>query len=189
MNNLIKDVLEYSKVSSKNIELEEVNLNELIHSINQSISEFINKKNAEVILIGPLPIIRANKTKMYLLFKNLIENGIKYNESATPLVEIEFTEDENSIHFFIQDNGIGIPEKYHQNIFEMFSRLHRDSEYEGTGLGLALCKKIIDHLSGTIKVESQIERGTKFIISFDKKHFPYLNTIEEQKNVVFSTSV
>lgn len=175
MNSLVKDVLEYSKTSSKDIEIEDIDLNLLINSINQSISEYIARKNAKVVIRKQLPIIRANRTKMYLLFKNLIENGIKYNESPTPLVEIEYNHGKDHVDIKVQDNGIGIAKKFHQNIFEMFSRLHRDNEYEGTGLGLALCKKIVDHLAGKISIQSQLEKGTQLIITLDKKYFPKLS--------------
>jgi len=178
MDNLIKDVLEYSKMSSKGVKSEEIDLNLLVDSVTNSISEYINEKNAEVLITTYLPTIKANKAKMYLLFKNLIENGIKYNQSESPLVEIGCIKKRNILQFQIKDNGIGIEPKYHQSIFEMFSRLHNDSEYEGTGLGLALCKKIVNELEGRIDIISKTGVGSQFVIALDKKHFAELSTQE-----------
>ncbi len=171
MNTLIMDVLEYSTFSSKAIEREEIDLNQLIKSIIDALSIDLNKTNAEMRIANHLPIIKADKAKMYLLFKNLIENGIKYNKSEKPIVEITCSEQEDKFQFQIKDNGIGIAPKYHQNIFQMFARLHNNHEYEGTGLGLALCKKIVDGMSGDIDLISEIGRGTQFIITLDKAHF------------------
>jgi len=176
MNTLIIDVLEYSKLSSEKIKNEETDLNQLIQMIVDSISEYINKKNAKVQIVNHLPIIKANNTKMYLLFKNLIENGIKYNESANPLVKIASVEKDDKLQFHIKDNGIGIAPKYHQSIFRMFFRLHNNHEYEGTGLGLALCKKILYSMGGNINIISDSRKGSQFIITLDKEHFVPIST-------------
>lgn len=171
MNILIEDVLEYSKLSSDSVSSDKTDLNLIVQSITGSISEYIRQRNAQVSVNGTLPTIRANKTKMYLLFKNIIENGIKYNQSVSPLIEISFKKDESAYLFSIKDNGIGISKEYHHKIFDMFARLHGDSKYEGTGLGLALCKKIILSLEGEISVVSEENKGAEFRIKIDKKYF------------------
>ena len=171
MNMLIEDVLEYSKLSSDFKEDDKTNLNAILQSITNSISEYIHHKNAEVKIHGTLPTIKAHRTKMYLLFKNLIENGIKYNQSTSPTVEISVEEKALTYLFSIKDNGIGISSSYHHKIFDMFTRLHGDNQYEGTGLGLALCKKIVLSLGGSISVISEENKGAAFLIEIDKKHF------------------
>ena len=171
MNMLIEDVLEYSKLSSDSKEDDKTNLNAILQSITNSISEYIHHKNAEVKIHGTLPTIKAHRTKMYLLFKNLIENGIKYNQSTSPTVEISVEEKALTYLFSIKDNGIGISSSYHHKIFDMFTRLHGDNQYEGTGLGLALCKKIVLSLGGSISVISEENKGAAFLIEIDKKHF------------------
>ena len=171
MNALIEDVLEYSKLSSDSKEEDKTDLNIILQSITSSISEYIHQKNAQVKVNGCLPIIRAQRTKMYLLFKNLIENGIKYNQSTSPTVEISVEEKALTYLFSIKDNGIGISSSYHHKIFDMFTRLHGDNQYEGTGLGLALCKKIVLSLEGKILVFSEENKGAEFFIEIDKKYF------------------
>jgi len=171
MNALIKDLLEYSKMSGNEMKDEEIDLNELVHSIVDSISEYLNEKNAKVFITSHLPVIKANRTQIYLLYKNLIENGIKYNKSPQPVVEIGVGKKEKQFDLYIKDNGIGIPEKYHESIFQMFSRLHNNSEYEGTGLGLALSKKIVDNLKGKLTLESKSNEGSTFIITLSKSQF------------------
>lgn len=176
MNQLIKDVLEYSKLSATVVDEELIDLNELVNEIKISISEYINERNAIIKVNNTLPTIKSNHAKMYLLFKNLIENGIKYNESFIPTVEIDVKKEAEYYLFIIADNGIGINEEFHASIFNMFSRLHNSSQYEGTGLGLSLSKKIVEGLSGSIYVESETSsilknRGTKFIVQLHEKHF------------------
>ncbi len=186
MDVLIKDLLEYSKMSGNEIKNEEIDLNKLVHSIVDSISVYLKQRNAKVIIENRLPSIKANRAKVYLLFKNLIENGVKYNQSPHPRIKITFIIKENIYQFYIKDNGIGIAAKYHENIFQMFSRLHTSKEYEGTGLGLALCKKIVDGLKGQIQLESERGVGSTFIITFDKKLF---NEVSSQENTPKSKSV
>ncbi len=173
MNMLIEDVLEYSKLSSDSTSNDKTDLNIILQSITDSISEYIHQKNAQVKVNGPLPTIRAHRTKMYLLFKNLIENGIKYNQSVSPHIEISFKKKELTYLFSVKDNGIGISSEFHQKIFDMFSRLHAENEYEGTGLGLALCKKIVRSLDGEIFVISEENKGADFLIEIDKKYFEW----------------
>lgn len=164
MNNLIIDVLEYSKLSNQNEneERQVINLNELIVGIINSISEYLKESNGKVIIIPPLPNLAANHSKTFLLLKNLIENGIKYNKSESPCVKIFSKVNENYNSIFIKDNGIGINKAYYSKVFQMFERLHSNSEYEGTGLGLSTCKKIVEEMGGHISLESEINVGTVF---------------------------
>lgn len=171
MNELIKEVLEYSKISHTESDEEPVDLNKVINSIKLSISDFIKEKNSKVIVLNQLPLLKASKTKMHLLFKNLIENGLKYNHSIQAVVEIKSILNKDRVDIFIIDNGIGIESKYHDKVFEMFTRLHRETEFEGTGLGLALCKKIVQGMEGEVRLESQQGHGTSIQISLPKSIF------------------
>ena len=101
---------------------------------------------------------------MTQLFQNLIENGIKYNKSKTPTVQIGYKQNNGFHNFSIKDNGIGIEEQYLDDVFKMFKRLHNISEYEGTGIGLALCKKIIESNGGEIVLQSKIGVGSEVSI-------------------------
>ncbi len=105
------------------------------------------------------------------LFQNLIENGLKYNHGPHKLVSVQYLETERELYFLIKDNGIGMEEVYFDKIFEMFQRLHNKNEYQGTGIGLAVCKKIIQQLEGKIWVTSKLNEGSIFHITFPKSIF------------------
>ncbi|MFK7931882.1 MAG: ATP-binding protein, partial [Saprospiraceae bacterium] len=125
----------------------------------------IEEKNAEIIITNPLPSVFANRSSIVLLFQNLLENAIKYNQSDVPTVKISSQKQVGSFSIVIEDNGIGISQEYHDEIFVMFARLHSQQTYEGTGLGLATCKKIVDQLNGTISLSSEINKGSVFTIN------------------------
>ena len=173
MHNIIVDVLEYSKLSKRrNVkELQTIDLNEVIGDISNSISGHIKELNGEVNILGVLPSIKGDYSRMFLLFKNFIENGLKYNKSGNPMVEFYYGKNSETHSIYIRDNGIGIPEEYFDRIFIMFNRLHNHEEYEGTGLGLATCKKIVTELNGEINIESEIGKGTVFEIKLPSDLF------------------
>jgi light-regulated signal transduction histidine kinase (bacteriophytochrome) len=116
-----------------------------------------------VVIYENLPTVSVDKTLLLQLFQNLIDNAIKFRASETPLVCItsEFTKN-NEWLFCVSDNGIGIKPMYLERIFEIFKRLHTQQKFPGTGIGLAICKKIVEHHGGHIWVESEIGVGTKF---------------------------
>lgn len=162
MHSLIQDVLEFSKIDSeKKIEKENVDLNDSIVLVVQNLQDAMQKRNAIVTSMG-LPIIESNSVHVIQLFQNLISNGIKYNENTVPQVFIRYRKDEDQHMFAISDNGIGIPQEYHEQIFQMFKRLHTKDKYKGTGIGLAICTKIINHLGGKIWLESLPGKGSTF---------------------------
>lgn len=167
MNILIEDVLEYSKFSNQNTlkKIDKVNLNSLI----EEILEFIqpeSEQRVNIFDIGDLPEVTWSRHRLFILFKNIFENGLKYNQSDTPRIGISGERNEHTFSIFIEDNGIGIGEKYQDQIFEMFQRLHTQDEYEGTGLGLATCKKIVDEFQGKISITSELGKGSIFEIQF-----------------------
>lgn len=170
MNKLIEDVLEYSKLSGTKKETikEEINLNSLCEELKTTIHSHLEERQAQIEIPQSLPLIVGNYSSFFLLFKNLIENAIKYNESPIPTVKIRFLKNEDTFSLFFEDNGIGIPEEFFEKIWEMFGRLHTHSKYKGTGLGLATCKKIMDALNGTIEVSSIVGKGTFFELKFPK---------------------
>jgi len=166
MNELIEAVLNYSKLKMSQ-ENEEVNLNEVLDDVKNSLSLLINEKSA-TIQNHELPSIRGNKFQLFQLFKNLIENGIKYNRSNHVAVDIHCKETENDYELRIKDNGIGIDPNYHDEVFKMFKRLHTKAEFTGTGMGLATVKKIVNNLNGFIKLNSQSGQGSEFLITLPK---------------------
>lgn len=161
MYKLIEDILEYSRSGSRSRKVENVDLNEVTYLISQQIkkSTAYDKYN---VIYDKLPIIKADLTLMQQLFQNLIENGLKYNIHATPTIHILY-EAKGSYHsFIIRDNGIGIDPRHRDKIFEMFQRLHGSKAYSGTGIGLAICKKIVEEYDGQISVASAPSGGSEF---------------------------
>ena len=167
MEKLIEDLLMLSRVGRKDTEYSLVDLNEVVSNVLDDLQKLVEEKNAKIIFSN-LPMIFCQKTWISELFKNLLGNAIKYNESELPTVGIEFDEIERFYIFSITDNGIGIDPKYHEKIFGLFERLHTRQEYEGTGAGLTIAKSIVEEHKGSIGVESEKGSGSKFIFTISK---------------------
>ncbi len=160
MNDLIKSTLEYSRLNSSEIDKRLIDLNQIMESIKNA---YINNSNV-FISYNYLPIILGEENQILSLFQNLIENGVKYNEQSKKNIHISSTTETDKYLIQIEDNGIGIDEKYHDQIFTMFKRLHTNQQYEGTGLGLAICEKIVAKMNGKIWFESEVGVGTSFFV-------------------------
>lgn len=163
MDGLIRDLLEYSKVT-KEINYSPVDLNSVIEKVKQNIQELVKERNAKIIC-ADLPVVNADETLMTQLFQNLISNGIKYNTSNQPSVAISCINSNSHFRFKVSDNGIGIPEQFRSKVFEIFQRLHSRHEYSGSGIGLSICKRIIEHFGGEINVEENTSGGSDFIFT------------------------
>jgi len=163
MNELIMGVLEITKLDNNNAQdnFQSIDLNEILNKVKLNLQEDIC--DAEI-LSENLPSVVANESDFILVMQNLIQNGIKYNNSPKPMIHISVEINENSLLIHILDNGIGIEEVYYEQIFEFFKRLHSIDKYEGTGLGLGLCKKILQRYDGSIFVTSQLNKYSKFSI-------------------------
>jgi PAS domain S-box-containing protein len=172
MNKLIEDLLEFARLtSSSNPEFEQVDLQELAEVVQNSIKGLITDKNAEIVFSQPLPTIMGNRTKLGQLFQNLISNGIKFSQpDRKPRVAISTREKGDYWHFSIADNGIGIDEKHHQQIFQLFRRLHSKKVFPGSGIGLSLCKRVVEQHGGTIYVESKLGEGATFHFTLHKNY-------------------
>lgn len=164
MMSLIEGLLEYSKLTNGNEDSEQwIDLNDVVIEIEQLMLATL-QENRVTLEVSKLPKIFSNPTKIFLLLKNFIENGVKYNDTDKPLIRIFAKKKQKNYSLFICDNGIGIPKEYYANIFIMFTRLHNQQKYKGTGLGLSTCKKIVEELNGEIEVESYVGKGTSFEI-------------------------
>lgn len=178
MQALIRDLLTFSKISDEKIAFVKSDLNEVIQDVIKDFETTITHKKARII-IEPLPKLYVNPGLMRPLFYNLISNALKYTKSqGTPEIIIRSETSTNGeplngkektsnkfCRIYVQDNGIGFDQKYGEQIFEMFKRLHGNSEFEGTGIGLALCKKIVEKHNGFISALSKENDGATFIIS------------------------
>lgn len=166
MNILIQDVLEFSRIDNdaQQSRTEKVDLNDTLMLAVQNLHEQLVNGNGSVIT-EKLPMVQGSSVHLLQLFQNIIGNGLKYNESVKPSVKISYKLLEQHMILSIEDNGIGIAPQYHDQIFEMFKRLHTRDEYKGTGIGLAICKKIVHNLGGKIWLNSELGKGTVFYIS------------------------
>lgn len=168
MKTLIMDLLDYSRVGSNTEPNENVDLNILIEEVKGVFSKTIDESKAHI-TVGPLPIVKGNRTQLLQLFQNLIGNAIKYQKDESPVIQISCTEQEEEYLFEIKDNGIGIDPAFHEKIFVIFHRLHSRSEYTGTGIGLAICKKIVERHNGKIWVKSMPGQGSSFFFTLGKR--------------------
>lgn len=171
MQALIVDILAFSRISIEKPNFVASDMNEIVREIVADIDDEIKLKDA-VIKLDNLPLLYVNPRLMRMLFYNLINNALKYcRKDVTPEIRISV---ENGIapnrekkycRILVEDNGIGFDQKYAEDIFGMFKRLHHDSEFSGTGIGLALCKKIVEQHNGAIAALSKLNSGSKFIVS------------------------
>jgi len=166
LHQLIEDVSDFQSIKNPSSqELKVIDMNEKIHSIIESNHYLIKDKNA-VVKFKDLPEIYSSESLLFLIFKNLIENGIKFNESAEPTIQITYEQKDNFHHFLVKDNGIGIAPEFHERVFGMFKRLHNRGIYEGSGLGLNIVKKLVDRIGGSIAIlESEENKGTTFQVN------------------------
>ncbi|SKB33764.1 PAS domain S-box-containing protein [Salegentibacter holothuriorum] len=168
MRQIILDLLEFSRVGRTEDKLETVDINDVLDDVKHLYRKKISDKNVNIVT-EDLPVIEAPKSPIRQVFQNLIGNSIKYSkEGVNPEIKIKFNETEDFWDFSIQDNGIGIDKAYFERIFVIFQRLHRREEYSGTGMGLAVTKKIIENLGGKISVESKEGEGSTFYFSIAK---------------------
>ncbi len=161
---LVEGLLDFTRLG-KNAELVFVDLNELLNSVLSDLASIMKKKNCKV-NVDSLPKIRVYELEIRLLFQNLIVNAIKYSkEHVPPEIEINARQENSHWIFSVKDNGIGIPSDQFEKVFLLFQRLHGRNEYEGVGIGLAHCRKIIELHDGVIWVESEVDKGSIFYFS------------------------
>ncbi len=178
---LIEDLLNYSKIDKNIGEPTDVALDDVLLLVKSNLQSFISEKKAHII-VRDLPILRGHSSLIVQLFQNLINNGLKYNEHQMPTVKITCDKQNNSTIFKVADNGIGIAPQYKNQVFGMFRRLHSNAQYEGSGIGLAFCQRIVSTYNGHIWLESEEGKGTTFYFTL-----PNATEEEKQNDDVFST--
>lgn len=168
MRNMIKGISNYIKLE-KNKDFEQCDINETITGIEQDLTQLIRENNA-IIKKSNLPTIACNHTGIRQVFQNLIANAIKFQQpNSTPIIEITYYEHSKYWQFCVADNGIGISENKLEAVFQMFTKLHRPTEFKGYGIGLAFCKKIIELHCGNMWIESTPNMGSKFYFTISKE--------------------
>lgn len=175
MRKLIEDILTFSKMSVETNSLVHSDMNALLQDVLNGMEDLILEKNAKLI-IDELPHLYVNPGLIRPLFFNLVSNALKYSKpDVKPVITIRAQQnimEEGSpagnsyCRIFVEDNGIGFEQQYSEQIFGMFKRLHDKNKYEGTGIGLAICKKIVEEHNGFISVISKVNEGSTFIVSF-----------------------
>ncbi len=170
---LVTDLLEFSRIGNALIAVQAVALEPFLDELRSSLDM---GPNDELLVPCSLPAVLADQTLLTQIFSNLVVNGFKFNRSPDKRVEIGFTgERDGMCELFVRDNGIGIDSRYHDRIFKMFKRLHTHKEFEGTGIGLAIVRKAIAKLNGSVRVESEPGGGSMFFVSL-----PLANTGGDQ---------
>lgn len=167
MGDLINGILAYSQMGAQSLKKEVCSAQEIVTSVTMILEERIRYKNA-LIRYDSLPSVYADKVLLTQVFQNLISNSLKFNESDIPTIRIFSTENKKCITFTVEDNGIGIDCKHYKIIFDLFKRLHTRAHYEGTGIGLSFCKKIIEAHGGKISVKSSLNKGSQFSFTLPK---------------------
>ena len=186
MQQLIEDLLRYSRQSIDSMDFQETDCNELVKDVLNDLEVEINEKNA-IIITKKLPVVWAVPTQIRQLFQNIISNSLKFTQETKPptiIIESELLKEsglrgmndlkpDKFFRIYFRDNGIGFDEKYSEEIFRVFKRLHSHTEYEGTGIGLSICKKIVEKHRGYIHVSSKVNEGTTFAVTL-----PFRNASE-----------
>ncbi|WP_373495156.1 PAS domain-containing protein [Aquiflexum sp.] len=169
MKSIILDLLEFSRVGRMEDPIFPIDLNLLMEEVKLLLKSQIVENNASIV-IPQLPVVISQRSQLRQVLQNIISNAIKYRKKEIdPIITIEVKETSTNWEFIIEDNGIGISPEYFQKIFVIFQRLHNKEEYKGTGIGLAICKKIIENLGGRIWVESEENKGSRFHFTLPKK--------------------
>jgi hypothetical protein len=194
MQQLVNDLLKFSKHAHDKFGFEKTDLNEVLNEVLSDVEYHIQKKEARI-YADKLPVIWGVPSQMRQLFQNLISNSLKFaKENIVPEIHISSEKIEppslngdtdsitNVFHkIYIRDNGIGFDPKYAEDIFVVFKRLHSYHEFEGTGIGLSICKKIVDKHNGYIKAESAPSIGSTFIITLPEKNNMWdTNSVKKQ---------
>lgn len=162
MSQLMKALLDHSRIGAKQREKQQVNCNEIIDIVKEDLRQSIQASGASI-EVNTLPVITAYQEELTMLFQHLLSNAIKFRkEGQSPVINIGACSIDNGWLFSFCDNGIGIENRFREKIFGMFQRLHNQNLYEGTGMGLAHCRKIVVMHNGKIWIESAPGRGSQF---------------------------
>jgi signal transduction histidine kinase len=171
MERLVNDLLYFSRLGRQDLAVQSTDLNAVVHDIEGTLETFLEERGAKIRMPAPLPTVRCDKTRVTELLRNLVTNGIKYNESPEKVVEIGYSPERPARDgtlarhvFWVRDNGLGIAPEFHEDVFRIFKRLQsaKDGAQEGTGVGLTFVKKIVERHGGTLWIESALGAGSVF---------------------------
>ena len=170
MRQLINDLLSLASIHMETKSFERINTQRMLEEIREDLE--IRLRGVNLQIEGDLPPVRGSRVRIGELFSNLVVNGIKYNDKALPMIRVGWQKDarsnNNSVTFFVEDNGIGIESRYQERVFGIFEKLNPREDYEGTGAGLAICRRIVEEHGGTIWVESEVGKGSTFYFTIPR---------------------
>jgi len=164
LQQLINDLLAYSRIETRGRPFEDADCNQVLDTVLGSLREVIRENHA-VVTRDSLPTVRGDATQIGQLFQNLIGNAVKFRRDEPPVIHVSAQRVGEAWQFSVRDNGIGIEPQYQDRVFVVFQRLHTRARYQGTGIGLAVCKRIVDRHGGRIWVESEIGKGSTFFFT------------------------
>ncbi|MBU1912608.1 MAG: HAMP domain-containing protein [Candidatus Omnitrophica bacterium] len=169
MTRLIEDLLNLSRIGRiKNVE-PDINLNEVLSDVQKNLVYALEERKVELTIKPDFPKVMCDRIRISEVFSNLVSNAIKYTKKdIRPVIEIGWSDKKDFYEFYVKDNGIGIEKQYYDKVFQIFQRLYAKGEYEGTGAGLTIVKKIVENHSGKIWVESEIDAGSTFYFTLPK---------------------
>jgi light-regulated signal transduction histidine kinase (bacteriophytochrome) len=170
MQELVLGILAVARITTSKKPFESVDLGQVVRNVLEDCEEKIRALNAEV-SVGPMDVVEGDPLQLGQMIQNLVDNALKFHRPGVrPEIHI-FTRraDDRNLQFVVEDNGIGFKQEYSERIFQMFERLHGMSQYEGTGIGLAIAQKTAEHHHGTIQAYSIPEKGSKFVITIPLK--------------------
>jgi light-regulated signal transduction histidine kinase (bacteriophytochrome) len=171
MHVLITDLLTYSRIGTRGQPFQPVNCQQVLEKVMINLQIAVQESKAQI-THNPLPTVWGDETQLIQLFQNLIGNAVKFRADRPLEICIHAEPKDDCWRFSIQDNGIGIESQHFERIFKVFQRLHSRSSYTGTGIGLAICKKIVERHDGAIQVESKPGKGTTFYFTISRKGDP-----------------
>ncbi|HFC00109.1 MAG TPA: hypothetical protein ENJ53_04825, partial [Phaeodactylibacter sp.] len=182
MYDLLHEILMYSKLDNEEINREWVSLNEVVRTVREIMKGKIMEQDV-TFKVDNLPDVKGHPPHLQQLFQNLISNSIKYNNSKQPFIEIGVRRNfqGHSLVYFVKDNGIGINMEFKERVFEIFKRLHGKDEFEGTGVGLAICKKIVTQNNGDIWLDSELGEGATFYFTLNIETKEGIPNLENMK--------
>ena len=165
MDALVQDLLEFSRLTRVEIPLERVDVGTVVSKLLETMAPEIAGRKAEVQVVEPLPAVLGHRLTLGQVLSNLVSNAMKFvAPGVPPRVRVRGEILDSRVRLWVEDNGIGIPPEHHARIFGVFERLHKQEEYPGTGIGLAIVRKCMERMGGLAAVESEIGKGSRFWI-------------------------
>jgi len=161
LQKVIDDMLDYARLGANIEEAEDIEISRLLNEVAENLHILI-KENGASVKFDSVPVIRGNRSYIFRLFQNLIENAIKFRKDESPQIQIKADKKEGEYIFSVKDNGIGIKKDDYNLLFKAFKKIHNREKYQGTGIGLSQCKKIVEMHGGRIWVESNLGEGATF---------------------------